>query len=624
MSGNATREEIRGACARRRRPEGRGMSSSNHVPQVEGADFRHMGGFVVLKGGGVETRGAIERFVRLADRSIRAESGDSPTELSRGEGDSPSSPVVDFLLAVLGRATERVTALTAVVEVYHIDPTFRDLYYAHYAKHLFDVGRFTIRITLFKGELDAEAFTARSEGDLSDRAVGSVVLCPINRGVVGRTLIRPEYIADCGAGGMEVRVSVFDLTVRGKRIRIPSFTYRQQDGEVMSCAEVSLLNLMCYYSNEFSAYAVATPSEILALERPHASERVVPSRGLDFYDMSRIMAGKGFFPRVYDAGDMPSAGACPGDGVTEYEWMNRVLSWYICSGIPVAVNVSPESPHQMGHSLLCVGRESWDDSRRRTMRDGLAQGPSRVLDDGLARAMRLARRVSRPRDAADAVLRGVPRDGCRLIDAADLDDRYVVVDDAQLPFAVRPLDGLAPSGWMRPKAFMVPLHRSMMLDAMQAHQNGMAVLAHEKAGVLSWAPEDVGDDERVVVRMFMCSARGYKRSRVANHPAFAVIYEEMVLSQFLWVFELFHPDGYVADKGRRRAFAEVVLETSSSGIDNPMSKVVFMRYPRRMYLRMPDGKERYVRVEDGVPDGDRLIVPYDRNLRWVEAAAPVA
>jgi hypothetical protein len=43
-----------------------------------------------------------------------------------------------------------------------------------------------------------------------------------------------------------------------------------------------------------------------------------------------------------------------------------------------------------------------------------------------------------------------------------------------------------------------------------------------------------------------------------------------------------------------------------------------------MYLRMPDGKERYVRVEDGVPDGDRLIVPYDRNLRWVEAAAPVA
>jgi hypothetical protein len=145
----------------------------------------------------------------------------------------------------------------------------------------------------------------------------------------------------------------------------------------------------------------------------------------------------------------------------------------------------------------------------------------------------------------------------------------------------------------------------------------MAVLLHQKAGVLNWAEDFLEDGERVVVRMFMCSSKGYKRARVADHPVLAPIYEELVLPHFVWVLELYRAESYVAVGERHRAFAEVVLDTTSSGVDNPMSKVVFMRYPRKMYVCYPDGEEEMVTIHERLSEDERLIVPYARNLEHV-------
>lgn len=587
--------------------------------------FEELGAFFVLKGGDASATCTTERFIKVASHSIESGSASNSRVALPGDEESPSSQVIDFLSSVLDRVIGCVDSLTVVVETHHIDLTYRDLYYSQYSKHLFNMSRFTTRITLFERVLCQRDFTEATESELTECVIGSIVLCPINRGVIGRTIIRPEFIVDEDAGDVDLRLSVFEITVRGKRIRIPGFTYRQQDNEVMSCAEVSLLNLVCYYSNEYNDYSTTTPSEILALEEPLAIERLTPSRGLDFYDMGRIMTGLRFFPRVYHADEMAAMHLPAGNRVTERDWMRRILSWYVSSGIPLAAYVAPETSGQAGHSLVCVGKAAWNDKRGAALVSWPGEGRG-CADEGASRAFKLSRRVwegdftakgDARWNAEDRKIEG--RKSCLLLDVADLDDAYVVIDDAQLPYSVRPFSGLGPSSGVKAKAFMVPLHRSMVLDALHAHENGMAILENGKAGIFNWAQEDVRDGDRFAIRMFMCSARGYKRSRVSKHSQFAPIYEEMTLSHFLWVFEVFRLEEYAKPDADRRAFAELVLDTSSSGVDNPMNKIVFMRYPRRMYLRNPDGEERLIEIGESISDKDRLIVPYDRNLQRVHA-----
>ena len=68
----------------------------------------------------------------------------------------------------------------------------------------------------------------------------------------------------------------------------------------MCCAEVTLLNLLEYYSNSYNDYRIIVPSEIIENEQKHSHERVLPVRGITYPVLTKVLSEFGFSPRLYN------------------------------------------------------------------------------------------------------------------------------------------------------------------------------------------------------------------------------------------------------------------------------------------------------------------------------------
>lgn len=204
---------------------------------------------------------------------------------------------------------------------------------------------------------------------------------------------------------------------------------------------------------------------------------------------------------------------------------------------------------------------------------------------------------------------------CTLLHSADFNKQYVVIDDNQLPYAVRSFDEMSSFQGLKCANYAVPLHRSMVMDALDAYDNAIAILSHDSLGMLTWAEDYLDDGETVVLRMFMASVRRYKQFRVETSPqGLKTIYEEIPLPHFVWVFELYKAKDFFLPRDEQRAFAELVLDATSAGIDNPASKMLLLRYPDKLLYRAPDGCDVYFGVCDkNAPS----IRPFDANLKEV-------
>lgn len=509
-----------------------------------------------------------------------------------------------ILRQVICSALGMFGTLTSVLEYDHIDASYRDVYYAYYSKQHFDFPRRSIRLSLFRGGLSESEFRKSDESRLQEIYLGSFVLNYLSSGIVGRTLLRPSAI---GERGLRVRLSCFETTIHGKRLTVEAFPYRMQDGQTMRCAEVTLLNLMCYYSNEYNDYSVVLPSEILKIEERDSVERVVPSKGLSYSALSRVLYQTGFYPRLYSASQLVDSGA---SGFSRGRTFRRLLHWYIDSGIPVAVNVDTGRLGAEGHSLLCVGYAS---------SAGLEASEAGIAEQ----------------DASKKALQVKENDQLRIVEpctdnclfavfSADLHSEYVVIDDNQVPYAVRPYDRLSLHEGMINQNYVVALHRSMILDALDAHESFLQIISLEGWGLRSLCGDylkeaDSGTESNpLVLRMFMASARGYKRSRVRDSvPAIALLYDSVPLPHFVWVLEVFlNEDCY----RRKRAFAEIVLDATSGGLDNPTSSVAIMRYPGVFtYRTFDDSQPVSWSYRDSYDSSNRneweLIPSYEGNLR---------
>lgn len=244
---------------------------------------------------------------------------------------------------------------TIVQEFYHIDRSFRDTYYVYFSNQHFNVERYSRRISFIKGIITIEDFFSKDE-TISDNIVknfiGSCVINPLALGGIGRTLINPQYIINHENLPIYVRLSTFKLHIYGKKFLINAFPYRMQDGETMRCAEVTILNLVEYYSNSFHDYRDAVPSEILENEKKHNHERVLPSRGITYPILSKVLSEFGFSPRLYN---LSSIDCFCLSKVSREDELKRWLHYYIESGIPVALNLIPKGCNGSGHSIVCMG-----------------------------------------------------------------------------------------------------------------------------------------------------------------------------------------------------------------------------------------------------------------------------
>ena len=325
------------------------------------------------------------------------------------------------------------TPFTIVQEFYHIDRSYRDSYYTYFSNQHFQVKRYSRRLSFFGAEITEEDFFIKTDKDINNLFIGSCVINPITTGAIGKTLINPKYIID--KKPVYMRLSKFTLHIYGKKLTVEAFPYRMQDEETMRCGEVTLLNLLEYYSNSYNDYRAVLPKDILDSEQKHSHERVLPARGITYPILTKVLSEFGFSPRLYNLDSIDSFSLSQ---VTQIDELKRWLHYYVESGIPVALNLLPIGISGAGHSVVCVGH-------------------GQAKENLFGKAMK------------NRWISWENKENCHpIIDSADFYEDYVIIDDNQPVYQVENFNKLSSFSNMRVENIAAPLYKRMFMDAPDA------------------------------------------------------------------------------------------------------------------------------------------------------------
>ena len=475
---------------------------------------------------------------------------------------------------------------TIIQEFYHIDSSYRDTYYTYFSNQHFQVKRYSRRLSFFSQIIREEDFFAQDvdiQKQISDHFMGACVLNPLTTGFMGRTLINPQYVVNSKTLPIYVRLSRFELNIYGKKFFVDAFPYRMQDEETMRCAEVTLLNLLEYYANSYHDYKSIVPSEILGSEQKHSHERVLPSRGISYPILTKVLSEFGFSPRLYNLSSIDKYSLSK---ITQEDELKRNLHYYIESGIPVALNLLPAGNNGSGHSIVCIGHGN-------------------VNKELIKRAKR------------NKWISWDNKEHCHpLIDSADFYEDYVVVDDNQPVYQVRPFQQLSVYPDMRVENIAVPLYKRMFLDASDAAAIVRSILHHEQLGIDVWADGFLDYKEDVVIRLFMASSRSLKhfRSETLSNFYARETYAIIPMPRFVWVCELYREKNY----NDLKAFGEIIIDaTSALGRGHSACSLILMHYPKVIGIRYPEqvNPEFDEMIE---LDEDDLFEGYRKNLKKIQ------
>lgn len=536
---------------------------------------------------------------------------------------------------IVRRLLLHCSELVAVIESNHIDSVYRNALYHWYSRRMSNTPRFTLRVSFFKrdgleiGDAEEVIYSSRDDEThykhLKENFRGSVVVYPLGGGLLGRTIFSPSDLVD---ETVHVRLSEFELKVFGRKFTIDAFPFRMQDAEVMSCAEVTLINMLEYFSSRYQEYSMALPNDLIELEEAYSSERAIPARGINYMSFSQLLSHLGFYPRLLSLYSLQRAPI----GLPGEIQFRRYLYWYLGSGIPAAVNVAPPSRELKGHSLAVVGFTDFDEGVVETVRgyfladEDSTQPGGTQHDDAFAQAWGTIARMEQSGRILSRISGNDCVATCRIFQEADFPRRLVTVDEAQLPYQLCEYERLSSNDSFSCENMVFPLHRGMALDAQDAYEMFMMLLEDERLGVLSWGGSSIKVDEPIIMRMFLVTAGSYRGFRArTTPPPLRYLFETQVLPHFIWVAELVHMSNYTPNPSELRSFAEIVLDATTARKTSFEEKLLLMRYPGRMAWREPYDSEESFGIhsvswepDDSIEARPSLFRSYPFALRHVE------
>ena len=446
---------------------------------------------------------------------------------------------------ILWNLLKKMGTLSMVIERQHVDRTYRDSYYMHFSCKHREYSRYCKRIFVFEGDVfknaTTEKFSELHVDDLQKKIIGTIVIRPLREGKVGRCLINPYFVLE--KKDTYLRYAKYSATIYGMRFQINAFPYSMQDGETTTCAEVTILNLMDYFSRKYSEYKSILPSEIAEIVGKNDFERTLPSRGLKYSTITKVFSEMGFYPRLY------------GKNVfADMSLFKRIMHYYIESGIPVAIGAKVDEKTK--HSIVCIGH-------------------GKINYDEIGKKIY-------------AVYDTVVGNYIWIVDSADLCSNYIVMDDGRAPYENSEwrneeaenikINDKCLLGNYEPEILMVPLYKRMFLEAQDAYDICTSALANTDIGIQKFYPEMGKKDNPVIIRLFMCSSRNYKQRRISRlgnlNKEVGERYKKLRLPRFVWVCEIYDKDGY--EKGM--ASGEIVIDATASPDDGTKS-ILLLHYP---------------------------------------------
>lgn len=465
--------------------------------------------------------------------------------------DSEEQLYNDRSYRILFDLLNKMGRISIAIEEKYVDKTYRDSYYIYFSCKHEEYSRFCKRIFIFLGDVFEESKTDKfSELDvekLQKRFIGVVVIRPLRDGKIGRSLINPYFVLD--PHNTYLRYAKYSVTIYGMRLQINAFPYSMQDGETTRCAEITILNLMDYFSRKYSEYKIILPSEIVQIAGEKGFERVLPSQGLKYPVISRIFSEAGFCPRIYEKNEL-----------TDTSLFKRIMHYYVESGIPIAVGMNVDE--KCKHSIICIGH-------------------------GKINYGEIGKKIYAVYDATNG-------NHVWIIDSADLCSDYIVMDDGRIPYEnlewklkkqkkesetfelKQKKEYLL--GDYEPEVLMVPLYKRMFLEAQDAYDICTLALASKIVGIQRFYSEKGTRSNPMIIRLFMCSSRNYKHQRISNlqkeNGEIGEIYKELRLPRFIWVCEVYDENGYKEGN----ASGEIVIDATAAPYDG-IKNVVLFHYP---------------------------------------------
>lgn len=475
--------------------------------------------------------------------------------------------------------------ITIGIEYQYVDRIYRDSYYMHLGEEHFNKSRFCSRIVIFNGNniSTMRNISKMSISILQNNYIGSIVIRPIKNNSIGRCLLNPNFFRPSREEKIYVRVSKYKINYNGIPLVVDAFPYEMQDGITTTCAEVTLLNIADYYSNQFQDYKFMLPSTINNIIEKFCIDRIKPAHGLSYELMSKILYEAGFAPKFYH-------------NLSEISGIEimQILSFYIESGIPVAVGLNRRNGEKGGHSVVCIGHGDVSNSRIKDfVNENTPQNNElNYFENGDIRLNPMQKQTI-------IFKRGTYRELHRTFSFTAV-EKYIIQDDLRRPYIhVTPYIETEEIGNQLYKAnqlivrygeddeylakcFIAPLYKRMYMDAITARDAIDEILLSELG------PRKKGQTKEncIVVRLFLASARNLKEHRVMTTQSTAVkkLYQRTHFPQFVWVAELYDIEKYP----NTNAFGEIILDATNAE-DASSDSIIMINYRSRHLARDRDG-----------------------------------
>lgn len=483
-----------------------------------------------------------------------------------------------------------IDKISIIIEDGYVDKYYRDSYYLALSSKHFDTKRNCVRLFLFLGDINdthyIENYSSSNNNNLIKRCIGYISLSPFRGCNISRALLSPEFlISKAKFNKATIRIGEYKYTMYGKRLLVKAFPYMKQDAETISCAEVTALLITDYYSLMYQEFHLALPSEIIGLSGTYISQRVTPSNGMKYDQLSHVLKDLRFSPYLFEYNK---------DAMNDYHF---IMHSYLDSSIPVAIHLSGiDGYRNSDHSILCIGFTN----------DDISIDECKVIQ---------------------YINNNSSYDSLYIIETSEMHSEYIVMDDNDIPYKILKfkmeeptydLNELSASKFSRNLIpvvewensgkravicdLMTPLNRRMNMLAPDAKDIFMNILTGS-LGIISCLASDsrkeilsrnfdntipgVDADDPIIARIFMATSNTFKRRRTISIDKscheMRKLYAELKLPRFIWVCELFSRKSYEQD----RAIGELILDATSSGLD-AYASLIMIHYPGTIVIRLPN------------------------------------
>lgn len=475
----------------------------------------------------------------------------------------------------LKKLFERFGAFYVLIEYNYIDKYYRDSFYEYYSFKYHDYQRDCLRVCFFtkdlKNNLDDKAIVDIETSYLQKAFMGSMVIRPILERVIGHTLIDPKYILN-NTDEYYTRTSLFRINVANHKLYVNAFPFSMQDLTTATCAEITLSSLIEYYNNEYSDYNRVLPSDILKLSKKIEFQRTLPSNGMHYSTMSKILVDAGFEPIHLHINNANG------------RILKNNLYHYIESGMPIAVGTKIANGL---HASVCIGHGKIDCEK---------------LDD------KNNQEIFAPENSERY-------NSIFFIDTASLVDEFVIVDDNELPYKIISYNTNNEADFTKKEliSVIIPLYKKMCLSADKAKQLCQKILSQKTYGVnqIKHKSSFATEDNPMVLRIFMCSSKSFKNSRInslKDKKNCQSMYTNLEAPKFVWVCEIYDKDSYKS----RDVLGEIVLDATASPSDGTYA-VILINYVHVMYFL---SNKKSLKFDTFETHEDGTFKSYNHNLRY--------